>query len=53
MVTSINLPNHLGSAVLPCTLVRKVSSYLAKIIMNFLKSQLILMQKQGNIFVVH
>ena len=49
MVTQNILPIHSGySAVLACILVRKVPSDLAKIIMNSLKSQLFLMQKQSN-----
>ena len=47
MVTQSNHPNHSGSAVLACTLLKKVLSDLAKISMQ---SQLIFMQKQSNFY---
>lgn len=50
MVTKNNLPKYSGcSVVLACTQVRKLPSILAKV-MNFLKSQLILMQRNTLLF---
>ena len=53
MVSQSRLPNHLGSAVFACTLMRKVPSDIAKMIMNSLKSKLnILMQEQSIFFTI-